>query len=398
MKIKNVRTTMVAVPFARFGEFRPITMWYMKRHANIHCLTYIDTDEGITGVGTQGDQGIIMNRVAPQIIGQDPFNIEKIEYELAGPVPGGSWPFIPPDTLAAIDGALWDIIGKACGQPLYKLWGGKFNSPIHVRYWLDCQSPEQQVEEAKKALARGWKAFKVKLGTHPKTDIERVKALREALGDDIELCLDINGGYPMNVAINTIQKMAPYHPAAIEEPVSCIWPYDAGSLDCMADIRKITGVPIEAHNHGRNCEEFVMALIQKRAADCLHLNVSFAGSIMECRRLCAIAETGGLIVTGQSSASELGPRNALMLHLYTAERAFKGTNDNSTHFLEPPSSDIIRNEFKVVNGTLQVPEGPGLGIEIDEEKVAKYHELYISSEKYRKHEPGLGRKDPHLWF
>jgi glucarate dehydratase len=167
----------------------------------------------------------------------------------------------------------------------------------------------------------------------------------------------------------------------------------------MADIRRITGIPIEAHSHGPNCEEFVSLLIQKRAADTLHLNISFVGSIMDCRRLCALAESGGLIVTGQSTASELGPRNALLLHLFTAERAFKGTNDNSTHFLEPPSGDIIKNEFRVENGTLKVPEGPGLGIEIDEAKVAKYHELYMSNDpKYRKHEPGLGRKDSYLWF
>jgi len=130
----------------------------------------------------------------------------------------------------------------------------------------------------------------------------------------------------------------------------------------------------------------------------LHLNISFVGSIWDCHRLCAIAKAGDLMVTGQSSAAELGPRNALLLHLYTAERAFRGTNDNSTHFLEPPSGDIIKQEFRVVNGTLRVPEGPGLGVEIDEAKVAKYEELYRTSEKYRKHEPGLGRKEPYLWF
>jgi hypothetical protein len=247
MKITDVRTVMVAVPFARFGEFKPVTMWYMTRHASIHCITYVDTDEGITGVGTQGDQQTIMNLIRPQIIGKDPFDIEKIEDELGGPGLGGRWRLVSTDTLGAIDGALWDIIGKKCGQPLYKLWGGKYNAPIYVRYWLDCQSPEKQVEEARKAVARGWKAFKVKLGTDPKMDIARVKALREALGDDIELCFDINGGYPLNVAINTIKKMAKYNPAAIEDPVPCIWPYDAGSLDCMADIRRITGIPIEAH-------------------------------------------------------------------------------------------------------------------------------------------------------
>ena len=141
-----------------------------------------------------------------------------------------------------------------------------------------------------------------------------------------------------------------------------------------------------------------MAAVNKRAADAIHLNNAFVGTILDCRRICAIAEAGGLIVTGQSTAAELGPRNALLLHLFTAERAFKGTNDSSTHLLEPPSGDIIKNEFHTVDGTLKVPEGPGLGIEIDEAKVDRYNELYMSNEKYRKHEPGLGRNNPHLWF
>ena len=139
-----------------------------------------------------------------------------------------------------------------------------------------------------------------------------------------------------------------------------------------------------------------MALVSKRAADAIHLNVSFVGSILECRRICAIAEAGGLIVTGQSTCAELGPRNALLLHLMTAERAFKSTNDSSTHHLEPPAGDIITEEFRTVDGTLKVPEGPGLGVEIDEEKLERYHELYESGE-YR-HGPGLGRKNPYLWF
>lgn len=395
MKITDVRTTMVCVPFARFGEFKPVTMWYATRYADLHCVTFIDTDEGITGVGTQGEQDVIMNLIKPKLIGKDPFDIEKIYDELGTSVIRKRSE-VDIDTMACIDNALWDIIGKACNQPLYKLWGGKVNDPIHVRYWMDCQSPEEQAAEAVKAVERGWKSFKIKLGTDPQTDVERVRAIREAVGDKIELCFDINGGYPLNVAINTLKKMAKYNPASIEDPVACRWPYDAGALDNMADIRRITGIPIEAHSHGPNCEEFAMALVNKRAADTLHLNISFVGTILECKRICAIAEAGGLTVTNQSSCAELGPRNALLLHFITSERAFKGTNDSSTHHLEPPSGDIIKDEFRTIEGTLKVPEGPGLGVEIDQEKLEHYHQLYESG-KYR-HGPGLERKNPYLWF
>ena len=139
-----------------------------------------------------------------------------------------------------------------------------------------------------------------------------------------------------------------------------------------------------------------MTLINKRAADTVHLGLQFVGGILEAKRVCAVAEAGGLIVTGQSSAAELGPRNALILHFITSERAFKGTNDSSAHFLEPPSGDIIKNEFRTVDGTLRVPEGAGLGIEIDKEKLEYYHKIYLSG-NYQ-HAPGLGRKNPYLWF
>ena len=395
MRITDVRTTMVAVPFSTFGRFEPVTMWYGTRYASIHCVTFIETDEGITGVSTQGNQHAIMDRIRPKLIGQDPFDIEHIEEEVLGHPFGGRWRLFDTDTVAAVDNALWDIVGKACGQPLYRLWGGRVNDPIHVRYWMCTKSPEEMASEALKAVERGWRAFKIKLGTDPKTDLERVRAIREAVGDGVQLCFDLNGAYPLSVAVRMLRKMARYDPAYVEEPVPGSWPYDPGCLEDMADIRRITGIPIEAHCHGPNCEEYVLKLIEKRAADALHLNVQWVGSALECRRLCAIAEAGGLVVTGQSTCAELGPRNAFMLHLIASERAFKGTHDSSTHHLEPPSGDIIREEFRTVEGTLRPPDGPGLGVEIDEGKLDYYHKLYESG-KYR-HEKGLGRRDHHLW-
>lgn len=97
------------------------------------------------------------------------------------------------------------------------------------------------------------------------------------------------------------------------------------------------------------------------------------------------------MATGQSIAAELGPRNALLLHLITSERGFKGTNDSSTHHL---TGDIIKEEFKTIDGALKVPEEPGLVLEIDEEKLRKYHELYKAG-IYRQ-EAGIGRKDMNL--
>lgn len=396
MKITDIKSTIVAVPFANWGKFEPITMWYGTRYASIHPIFWIFTDEDITGISSIGyggaelNQWLVMNQIKPMLIGQDPFDVEKINAKIARAMS------MFPSAVAAIDMALWDIIGKVCNKPLYKLWGGKLHEPIRVRYWMCTKSPEEMAEEARKAVEeRGWKAFKIKIGTDPETDIERVKLIREAVNDNVELGFDINGGYSLSTSIRTLKKMARYNPSHFEEPVPGAWPYYHGCLDNMADIRREVGIPIEAHSHGPNNKEYVMALIQKRAADILHTNSCFIPGVMEGKRICAIAEAGGLIVTGQSNCAELGPQNAFNLHWITSTPAFKGSNDSSTHRLEPPASDIITKPFKTTDGTLEVPEGPGLGVELDKEKIKRFNKYYLEG-KY-KHNPGLPRTDPYFW-
>ena len=144
MKITDVRTTMIAVPFARFGEFQPVTMWYMKRHASIHCVTYIDTDEGITGVGTQGDQNTIMNLIRPQIIGKDPFDIEKIEDELGGPGLGGRWRLISTDTLPRLTAPSGISSGKPAASRCIKYGAGSTTRPSRSATGWTAKAPSSR--------------------------------------------------------------------------------------------------------------------------------------------------------------------------------------------------------------------------------------------------------------
>lgn len=205
---------------------------------------------GVSPGQHRGEEQTIRSLVRPKLIGKDPFETERIEAELGSPL-RGRWE-VPPNTMAAIDGALRDIIGESCGKPLHRPWGGRVNEKVHVRYRMPCREPEAQAAEAVWAVVRGWRAFKIKLGTDPKTDLERVRAVREAVGEGVQLCFDMNGAYPPPVAINFLKRIARYEPAYVEEPVPNHWPY-SGSLEAMAEIRRITGVPIEAHSHGPNC-------------------------------------------------------------------------------------------------------------------------------------------------
>jgi len=138
-----------------------------------------------------------------------------------------------------------------------------------------------------------------------------------------------------------------------------------------------------------------LKLVENKSIDFLHLNPMQNGGLLYCNKLSAIAEASGIPVTGQSSAAELGPANSFMLHWITSNSAFTSTNDNSNHLLEPPSSDIIKNEFRTVDGCLEASEGPGLGIEIDQGKLMKFHDLWLKGDY--KPKPGLPTTDTYYW-
>lgn len=390
MKITNVRTVCVSVPFSVFGKFQPMTMWYATRYASNHAIVFIDTDEAITGIGETWDQNEaeILETVKPKIIGLDPLNIENIT-TISIKRSRGILRGVSPSPISAVDCALWDIMGKVCNQPLYKLLGGKVHDKVRCRYWMCEKSPEEQAAEAVKAVERGWKAFKIKIGRDPKKDVESLKMIREAVGDDIELGFDLNGSYSLPTAIRTLKKMEKYDPAHIEEPIPAL------DFKGYADLRRVTNIPIEYHLNGHLKLSDVIELVNLRAMDLLHLNPMQNGGLIYCNKICAIAEAAGIPVTGQSSAAELGPANAELLHWISSNLAFTRTNDSSTHLLESPSGDIIKDEFKTKNGCLTIPEGLGLGIEIDEEKLKKYNKIWLTR-KY-KVEQGLPRTDTYYW-
>lgn len=385
MKITNVRVVKVAVPFDKFGEWEPVTMWYGTRYASLHSVVFVDTDDNITGVGCARDTSadLILNVLKPRIIGLDPFDVEKIgRITMRSPRAAGQ----RPDSASAIDNALWDIIGKACGKPAYKILGGKVHDKVRCGFWECMKSPEKQAADCKKAVELGWKSFKVKIGINPKTDIESVKRIREAVGDDVELGFDINAGYSVPTAIATIKKMERYEPACIEQPVA-EW-----DLEGLAEVKRHVDVPIKCHSFYVNEPNSVLRLIELHAADMLNINPDFIGPLLTCKKVAAVAEAGGIICSGQSSAAELGPALAGWLHLIVSTTAFTGTNETSTHLLGK-SGDIITEPFKVVDSCLTAPERSGLGVDVDEVKLKKWSKAYDDGLYVRK--AGLPRGDPY---
>jgi L-alanine-DL-glutamate epimerase-like enolase superfamily enzyme len=370
-------------------------MWYQTRYATRHAIVFVDTDEGITGIGevSEDDVNFVENSVKPKVIGLDPFDVEKIQRTVAMPCGALNvtwWGAYGTDARTAYGGfdiALWDIIGKACKKPVYKLMGGRYRDGVQCRYWMSCKSPQEQAAEAKMAVERGWKALKVKIGTNPETDVERMKSIREAVGNGIEIGLDPNSAWTLTTAVRTIRKMERYEPSHIEQPLL--------NLEDMADVKRHVNVPIVAHESCPN-KETLMEVIQKKAADAVWINPIEWGGFLECKKACAIAEASGLGIAMGSNAAELGPAHAAQLHTVTSTPNFYMPNDNSNHYLEPPSGDVIKKPFRTVEGRLTVPDEAGLGVEIDEQKLEYYHQLWLSGQY--KNERGLGREGVYFWY
>ena len=392
MKITDVRTVDVCVPISTHGKFEPVTMWYGTRYAGLKTIIFIDTDEGITGLGEAwAPAGPAVNGAKQFLVGEDPFNVNAIGRRIGmnGNVLTTMGHMRPAllNLVGAIDIALWDIIGKAAGQPIYKLIGGKFRDRVEARYWMGAKDPEGVAEEVTEAVRRGFRSFKIKIGLNPERDVECVKAAREAAGPRIEIGFDVNGGYSTLDAVRTLRKMEQYDPSHVEEPVN------SANIRVLAHVREHTNIPILCDGPSSHHKEGIQELVYQRACDAVHVDAIQNGGFLETQRCAAIAEAGDLKVSCHSSPGELGIATAAQLHLVTATPNFIWPVDSAYTKMLPPSEDIIKRPFVFQDGTLTAPDGPGLGVEIDEDALDRAKLRYDTELDRWRH---LRGEDPHV--
>ena len=164
MKITDIRTRNICIPLSTLGKHEPVTMWYGSRFAAIKTIIFIETDEGITGlgetsIGAGGDQRLF-EQIKSRLVGRDPHDINSIErgMNLTGQVTTKLGHLLDTSASSAlnitgsIDQALWDIVGKAANQPIYNLIGGKYRDRVEARYWMGAKPPDKVADEVKRAV------------------------------------------------------------------------------------------------------------------------------------------------------------------------------------------------------------------------------------------------------
>jgi L-alanine-DL-glutamate epimerase-like enolase superfamily enzyme len=334
------------------------------------AVVQISTDEGIVGLGECEEPffTVGVDKLRSCLVGVDPFDIQAIIERLLPP--RGA-----PRTkeLTAIEMACWDIMGKKAGLPVYKLMGGAVRDKVAITRFLGIKPVEQMVADVVRAAEAGVKTMKVKAGLNHQRDLETLKAIREAVGDYIEIRVDVNGAWSVPTAIDMINRMEQYGLQYVEGPLPN-WDWDG-----LARVKARTGVPLcictGLNGDGVLSPGTVLArlmdLIKKDAIDVISTDPMRAGGMLGFRKLCAVCEAAGIPVVMHWSRS--GISQSAWLHCCVSNNATMYAQDILCSNLEPGGiDDIITEPFEHVDGYLTVREGPGLGVALDEMKVAKY--------------------------
>ena len=373
MKITDLKTTPLSIPFTR------PTHWPYGVLAGItSILVEIETDGGLTGLGESvclqdpaesTEQHIVACRHL--LVGEDPFDTERLEKKLLG---YGGWIFSPQGfgyTLGGIDMALWDIKAKACGVPLYKLLGGAIRRQIPFMKYLHHDTPDQMAEEAAAAVADGYQTLYFKYTTIE--DLEAaLRVVRSRVGPEPGFWVDFNQTLSAGFAVRLMPRLEELGVTIVEQPVL------ARDLDGMVYVKNSTKIQLLSHESSWTVAD-VFDVAARRAADIVSIEPRMSGSIQSAKKAAAICEAVGLPVL-MHSIGELGVAQAAYLHVIASTPNFIVANQTMYDWLD---DDIISGgKIPFANGCQSVPEGPGLGVRLDLDKVAFYSDNYRQAGKY----------------
>lgn len=335
------------------------------------CVVKITTDEGVYGWGEgYGPADVIQKGIAllePLLIGKNPLENESLWFEMYRKTLDFARRSVLFAAISAIDIALWDIKGKALNLPVSTLLGGRHRNKVVPYatglYFSDSKTLVQDlVVEAKAYVDQGFKAIKMKVGLSIKDDIEHVKNVRKAIGKDIKLMVDSNHAYSLREAVELARKIESYDITWFEEPVSPEF------YDQYSELRSKTSIPIA----GGECEYLrygFLQLLQNKSVDIAQVEICASGGLTEAKRIGSLASTFGVDLIPHVWGTGIGFHAAL--HFIANIEPLPGRLFPPDIFIEyDRTENAIRDQLtfpvvKMNNGYIDVPQSPGLGIDID---------------------------------
>ncbi|MBI4601291.1 MAG: mandelate racemase/muconate lactonizing enzyme family protein [Planctomycetes bacterium] len=344
-----------------------------------YLFVRLTTDTGLTGVGEatlewqeRAVQALLHEWVEARILGRDPFDIEAVAGGMVrDQYQGGSTVMT---AISGVEVAMWDIVGKACGQPLYRLLGGRCHGriPAYANGWYGgARAPRDYAERARDAAARGYGALKLDpFGVAWKdlepeeleAAVETVAAVREAVGPRIGIMIECHGRLSAGSAVDAIRRLERFEPIWCEEPVA------PEAIELLAEVKRQVRSPIAAGERLYTAADF-QRLIALRAADVVQMDIAHAGGVLAAKKVAAMAAVQDLRVAPHCS---IGPvALAACLHFDASTPNFM-VQECFAEFDVPWRSSLVKGWDPVRRGDLVVPEAPGLGVELDEEAIAAH--------------------------
>jgi muconate cycloisomerase len=362
MRIVGIDAIVVAVPLAA-----PVTGVHGVTSVQESALARVLTDEGLEGWGnvdptpgyslTSADEirrkiGV----VAPALVGRDPFNVNLALSTMEQQLPDS------PEARAAVEMALHDLRGRALGLPVHALLGGKLRSEVALNAWIGAVPPAQAAREALAWLERGFGSAKIKLRGAAPEGIDRVAAVRAAVGDRMAVRVDFNESLPAELAAPFIRRLERYEVMLVEQPLP------RGQIAGLAELRRGIAIPLMADESVTGPASLI-EIIRHGAADFVKVKVMKQGGLIPTLQMVELARAAGMrVVIGHGFGLTLST---------LAEAAVAATSENVLGGCEAVgplkmAGDIVREPARLHAGVIKLPDAPGLGATVDPEAVARY--------------------------
>jgi muconate cycloisomerase len=379
--IQSVETLLVQLPTRREHKWTGLT-----EPIGRYAITRVTDDAGRVGWGEApalkdwgGEFGryfgesplivraVIENYLAPAIVGVELGNFVELHRRMDAVIKG--YPYAK----AAVEFAVYDLSGRALGIPVHMLLGGRARARIPVTHSIGLIAIAEAEKEAAQVAAEGIKTIKVKVGVDPQRDVEIVRAVRAAAGPAVDICIDANEGYPTpGDAIRAIREMEKQRLKYVEQPVM--------GIERIAEVARAIDSPVMADESAWNAHD-VVQIIERRAAQIVSIYTTKPGGLYKAMEVAAVCRAAGIVCNVNGSV-ETGIGNLANIHLAAAAPAV------TLSCVVPVSTpaawlkgqiggiyyrdDLIAEPMRLIDGAIEVPTGPGMGIDVDPEKIETF--------------------------
>lgn len=364
LRIARVEAWGVAVPLVGEG-FRNA---YSTRRLQKSVVVRLTADDGSVGLGNidpspgysvetvEDSLAAIRERLAAVVTGEPVANVHALLARMDAALAGHL------DAKAALEMACTDLLARACGLAVHEWLGGAVRDRVSFNAWIGILSPEAAASEARAWFDRGFRCAKIKVGGGIEADRDRVLAVREAVGPAMGLRIDANAGYDPDTSIALARSLEPAGLQLFEQPAA------ADDLAGLARVRASVEVPVMADESVTDHASLI-AIVRAGAADLVKLKVMKQGGFLRTRRMLETAQAAGLrVVIGHGFGLGINTAAEIMLAA-TSEAVIDGLE-----CVGPlkTAQDIVTRRFDLSAGSLELPAGPGLGVELDPDRLAEF--------------------------